>query len=523
MHTRIVPRDQRPRTPASRKWSAIAASLAAVMVMAACSTGDNPAQTAASQTLRLGSSDQPGSLDPAKTSVSSRWYLDLAYDPLIYHAPDGSYQPRLATSWHYVGTGDRVFELHLRPNIIFSDGSRLTATVVKHNIDYQKAAHVHTTLGAVSSVDIVDPLTVRISMSKPDPDMPQVLSQDFLAGDITSGAALKNPTKLANQTYGAGPYMLDANQSVTNDHYTYVPNPHYWNKKAVHYQKIVIDVLPNPNTALDALKTGQVDVIQGSYSTATSARAAGLQVAYAPDLTEQMAIADRAGQLVPALRDLRVRRALNYAVDRHKITTALLRSYGTPTEQIEPPGGDGYNRNNFYTFDTAKAKKLLAEAGYPNGFTLPVITTSHDNLDTLTQAVAADFQAIGVHLQITNVSNYAQYLTEVSSGKWPAFMVGFGVLSVYRTGPALFLPTAAQWNPFRSSDSQIASLYTQAAAATEARQARLDTQLVERLVQQAWFIPVFLSPVFAFARSGIAGVQITAAQPLLDPVEFHPA
>src|SRR5579875_2806486 len=251
-----------------RQWRVPAVVITAVVLLtAACSSGAGTANSSnGASVLTLGSSYTPNSLDPAKINLAMQWYVDPAYDPLIYMAPDGSLRPGLATSWNYVGSGNKVFELHLRPNVKFSDGSPLTADVLKANIDYFRRNGMATAslLTTVSSVEVVNPTTVRLTLSASDPVLPQVFTQLNVAGDIVSGPALKDPQKLATQTFGAGPYELDAAESSAGSRYTYVPNPNYWNKTAVHYKKIVIEYLANENSRLAALKTGQIDVMQAT-------------------------------------------------------------------------------------------------------------------------------------------------------------------------------------------------------------------------------------------------------------------
>lgn len=505
-------------------WRASLVLLAAGCLAAAgCSSGAaTTVPSTAGRTLNIGTGFTPNSLDPGKINAAFNWYIDLAYDPLIYKAPDGSLQPRLATSWNYIGTGNTAFELHLRPNVKFSDGSPLTADVVKANIDHfrQAGSGAAPYLAPIKTVEVVDPLTIRLTLSTPDPLLPQVFTQDYQAGDIISGPALRQPQKLATRTFGAGPYVLDTSGTIANDHYAYTPNHQYWNKGAQHYDRIVIKVLPNPNTALAALKTGQVDVIQGDQTTVKSAKSAGLQVTDAPQVVWGLALADRAGKIAPALGDVRVRQALNYAVDRRKITTALFQGYGMPTEQLVLPGQDGAS-TNIYTYDPNKAKQLLAQAGYPHGFTLPTLASPNGKL--LAQAIAQYLRAIGVHLQITTDTSATQYLTDMASGKFPTYLMGYGTKPVYLLGPGLFLPTAAQFNPFRTADPQIQSLYDQAAGAAPQRRSQLDQQIIGRLDQQAWFVPTTFGPVFMFHRSTVSGVQITRGRPTADPVEWTAA
>ncbi|SFK09728.1 ABC transporter substrate-binding protein [Amycolatopsis sacchari] len=518
----LVRRRPHPGKPRWRKAAAaFAVGLAVVSLTAAC--GGGTGSGSADRVLNIGFPVPPESMDPAKLSTDASLYANLAYDPLIYRAPDGSLQPRLATSWNYVGTGNKLFELKLRPDVRFSDGSPLTADVVKTNIEhFKKTSSSASLLAAVASIEAPDPLTVRVSLSQPNPILPVLFTQDFLAGNVASGPALAQPDTLATQSAGAGPYVLDPATTVSKDHYTYVPNPQYWNKNAVHYDRVVVKVLTNANTALAAIKTGQVDVLRADYTTADAAKSAGLQIAQTPLSFIGLNLTDRAGQLVPALGDVRVRQALNYAVDRQKITKALFGDYGTPTEQIQLPGEDGYNPQDFYGHDPAKARQLLAEAGYPNGFTLPVLTRTTRGTDLVIQAMADDLKQVGVQVQLTTQPDFQKYTQDLTSGKYPAYGVLAGALPIYAMGQLLFLPNASVYNPQKSSDDQLQSLYEQASVADDANRARLDQQVVRRLVELAWLVPVVFTPNLYYSRPMVGGVEATAKEPKANPVEWFP-
>lgn len=495
-------------------------------LIGACSSGASGGESS-SRTLTYGSTLSAPTLDPGNLTGNT-FYAVLAYDSLIDQAPDGSLKPGLAESWKYVGEGNKVFELKLRKDVKFSDGSPLTAEVVKGNLDrYRTSASLAAAsqLKSVETVTAVDALTVRLTLSTPDPVLPTRLSESYSAGTVVSADALKDPKKLVNQTFGAGPYMIDPAETVADDHYTYKPNPHYWNKDAIHYDKVVMKVLPNPNAGLAALKTKQVDVFGGEPQLDRAAKTAGLQVIAVPQTWVGLALADRTGKVLPPLRDVRVRQALNYAIDRQQIANGLVGTYGgpVPTEQIVLPGQVGHNDRDVYNYDPNKAKQLLREAGYPNGFTLPVV--SHSGTTPLLEVMADQYNAIGVRMEITDRgSNQDKYGQDLQSAKFPAFGMNFGTHPslLLAAGPHMFQPEGAFFNPFRSSDPQLTSLYQQTAAAAPAEREQLERQIVSRLVELAWFVPVLFKPVSFYARPEVSGVVATEGRPIPNPVEWHP-
>lgn len=502
-----------------RRFAAAGLLAAAGVALAGCGGGDRAGRS--SGTLRLGQVWPPVSLDPARAGGESALYLEPAYDPLIYRAPDGGYRPRLATSWRYLGGGNTAFELTLRTGVVFSDGTPLTADAVKANVDHFRAAagQAAAFLAPVTGVTAVDRYTVRITTSAPHPQLPAVFTQDYFAGNMISPAALAQPGKLATASCGAGPYVLSTADTVAGDHYTYLRNTRYWNPKAVRYDRLVLRVLPNENTALDALRTGQVDVVTGSHAIAGGARSAGMGTAASPAIVSGLQLNDRAGALCRPLGDVRVRQALNLAVDRKKITKALLGGDGIPTDQPAAPGQDGWNPSPYYAHDPARARQLLAAAGCPNGFTLPaLIPASPAYPADMAQAIAADLRRVGVTLAITTREPTA---AAADLAKFPASIMGWGALPVYFTGRGLWLREAIGMNPFHSTDPALEDLDRRAAAASGPDRAGLDRQIVRRVVELGWFLPVCLEPVFLFHRNTVA-IDTVSGRPLPAIDAWHP-
>ncbi|HTI21610.1 MAG TPA: ABC transporter substrate-binding protein [Kutzneria sp.] len=471
--------------------------------------------------LRIGQFFPPTSLDPAKAGGESQLFLQPAYDPLIYRAPDGSYQPRLATSWGYLGKDNKTFQLTLRQGVVFSDGSPLTAAAVKAGLEHfqSSAGQVAAFLRPITSIE-ADGQVLRLSCDQPHPLLPMVFTQDFLAGDVISGAALTTSDQLATRTFGAGPYVLLPEETVSGDHYAYGPNPKCWNAQARRFDKIVVKVLPNENTALAALKTAQVDAVIGTYAIADGARAAGLGIATNPDIVIGLQLNDRTGALCRPLGDVRVRQALNFAVDRQKITAALLGGYGIATEQPAAPGQDGWNDTNFYRHDPDRARGLLRDAGYPNGFSLAAVIPSAPAAPAdMAQAIASDLEQVGVTLQIAAKEPTA---ANAALTQYPVSIMGWGVLPVYFMGRGLWLRDAVGMNPFHSSDPTLEDLDRRAAAADERTRADLDRQIVRRVVELGWFLPICLSPQFLFHRNTV-DVEAVRDRPFPSVVAWHPA
>jgi peptide/nickel transport system substrate-binding protein len=289
-------------------------------------------------------SPPPGGLDPTKNPPGGS-VAAFAYEPLIRWLPDGSLGPGLATSWRYInGTGkegslrtNQDFELTLRHDARFSDGAQVTARAVKAWLAYFAGADpvVGSAVGPIESIETVGRWKLRIHLERPNPVLPRALATGNQWGSVAGPRALENPSILATETDGAGPYMLDPSQSVNGRTYTLLPNPYYYHHAAIRFSKVVVRVIPSPASMLEAMTTGQVDVAQGTTSTADAAAAfAGIDVLYASQAVGGLWFLDRSGTLSPPIADVRVRRALNYAIDRRAITESLIGRYGEPTSEV---------------------------------------------------------------------------------------------------------------------------------------------------------------------------------------------
>lgn len=504
---------------------AVAASVA--LTASACGgsstggSGGSGAGGGAGGTLTVASMSPPASLDPAKANVGSdNWYVNLAYDTLLRLGPTGQLEPDLATSWGYVGTGNKVFDLTLRQGVKFSDGTPLTAAAVAASLDYVRQHGLNTSwTSAISSVTATGPYTVRIQCATPNPQLPGLLDQVSMVGSVVSPAGLADPSRMGTQSFGAGPYVLDAAHTVAGDHYTYTPNPGYWDKSKIHWKQVVVKVVANPNSALQAVKTGQADAVTITANQVATATSAGLKVVHSPVAFMGLNLADRGGTVARPLADLRVRQALNYAVDRTAITKALFQQFGAPTDEISIPGQDGYaaDDENQYPYDPAKAKQLLAAAGYPHGFPLSVETQQGGGIDLLTQAVLQDWKQIGVTTDVTTDTTIGQWLSNAVSRKFPVLGFGYGAAPAYLLSLDWMLPHPTAFNPFATSDPTLTALLAKAAAAPAAEQPALDQAAMKYVVGQAWFVSVArIDGIYAFRGNDLTGFDVSSGNFLPD-------
>ena len=502
-----------------RVGAVLAGAVAVALAVAGCSAGGGGgAQSGApydGETLTFATAAVPPSMNPAIGDPAYGLLYQWAYDPLVIMNGDGTYSPGLAEEFGYVGEGNQTYEITLREGLKFSDGADLDAEALKTYLDYgrsQTTGTPFTLLASVDSVEVTGPLSVQLNLNRPDPGLTFYFAQAFGVGFVISPDAIADPATLDTATAGAGPYMLDPEETVAGDHYTFVQNPNYWNPERQHWESVTVRVIANASSTIQAMQSGQVQAAAGDATTIPAARDAGLQVIAPPQALSGINLADRGGELSEPLGDVRVRQALNMAVDRDTIAKALYGSEDLAMSQYALEGQAAFTEElaEAYPYDPEAAKELLADAGYPDGFTLPVLTTSLAGLDKLTQAVAGQLEEVGVTLDITTQATAPDYFTSMTSGEYPAAVIGYGLANM-NTLWAGFINPAGPFNWFGTVDPELDALYQQYWTADEESGVALQQQINERLVDQAWTIPVVGAPLSYYVASGLGGLDATSA------------
>ncbi len=516
------------------KWraarTALAVTLSGALGLAPWATATAEGAQAAPPVLTIGLNTSGPNLNPALNPSGTYQLSSLAYATITHATPQGSIVPGLATSWHYVGTGNTTFEFTLRQNARFSDGMPVTANAVKGWLDYfARANGPIVSADPVKSVTTVGDWTVVLHLTRANPELPYLLSevgQDNWSF-IASPSAVAHPATLDTATDGAGPYVVVPSESVAGSQYTFVPNRYYYDQSAIRWSKVVVKIISAPSTMLEAIKSGQLDVAYGDITTVSLAAAAGLNVQSAPYGWDGLLILDR-GPALPngtkpdPLARLKVRQALNYALDRAAITHAIFGKYGVPTS--EAPSLDGYvtHYQGYYPYDPSKAKALLSAAGYPKGFALSTLDPTYygSQGDPVVEAIAKYLSAVGVNLEI---------IQEPSGTQWVAGMVG-GSYSVtgFPANPLVpmitfysgFLGPKAVLNEHGYDDPVMDQLYQQG---TVSKDPEVYWQAMSRrMVTEADMVPVFELNTFWYAQKDIGGVLLSEATGAPLPDEWYP-
>ncbi|MFG3289117.1 ABC transporter substrate-binding protein [Streptomyces sp. NPDC048179] len=451
--------------------------------VAACGGGNQAAGGSGTLTLAESVTATPWDLAKASMGPESQYYQPV-YDTLIRLNTKGEPTPNLATSWSY-DKAQTTLTLKLRTGVKFTDGTALDATAVRDSLLHTKSG-TGTAAGEIqdiTGVEVVDAHTVAVRLSHPTAALLPALGQ--VSGMIVSPKALTNP----KTPVGSGPYKLDTAASTAGQTYTYTRNAGYWNAKAFPYDKIVIKYLADPTARTNALLSGQLDGATLNLNRVKTVKGRGLNVVtYQPGDVEGLFIWDRAGKKVPALGKLKVRQALNYAFDKQAIIKSAKTGLGTATTQLFAKGEDGYQAalDDTYSYNPTKAKQLLAEAGYPNGFSVTIPDFSAifpQEQAALTQSL----KDIGIKVKLDTLPS-DQIFSAMLSGKYAMSYFKLGAPTAWDK-VQLELTKKSTWNPFKYDDPKADDLISRIGKATGSERDKLFTELNTYVVDQAWNAP----------------------------------
>lgn len=469
---------------------------AAALVLTGCSAGgSNDTATTSSTvakggTLTIGALVDVKSFDPAQAHIGHYLqYFQPVYDSLLRRKPDGTLVPMLATKWVYNSTST-VLTLTLHKDVTFSDGTKVDADAVKINLDRFRTGNGPdaSTLAQISNVEAKDASTVVITLKAPDPALLSNLGN--ADGFIASPKAIDGG-KIATAPVGSGPYTLDTSATVAGSVYTFVKTKNYWDPSLQVYDTIVVKPIIDTTAMLNALLSGQVNVALLTAKTEAQAKSAGFtEYKYGTDW-QGLLIFDRNGAMVPALKDVRVRQAINYAIDKKTLLAQVGKGFGTVTSQVFGPTTSAYEKSldAAYPYNVAKAKKLMADAGYAKGFsvTMPTVAGAFD--PALTAGIAQNLADIGITVNWQNIA-ISDFISGMVQGKYPMSWFSLFQGSPWVAANQIITPNAT-YNPFHTTDPKVESLVTTIQTGSESEQATAAKQLNEYITAQAWFAPFY--------------------------------
>ena len=347
------------------------------------------------------------------------------FDGLTFVADDGTAEAALATSWERVD--DLTWEFKIRDGVLFHDGTPLTAADVVFSVNqltgkngvFERAGIA---FGGLDSTELVDAETVRFTMSDPDPLFPRRASLIYVVPEAAWTGLGRD--QFTQAPIGTGPFRVE---DFSLSGATLTAHAEGW--RAPKLASMDWQVIPDRASRVQGMLAGSLDIALGmSPEDIGFLENAGMNIFITGggSVTGISFIATRGGPVA----DPRVRRALNHAVNRTILFDVLLEGVAPAATQIAPRIAFGYNPDlKPYAYDPELARALLAEAGYPDGFSFVMEATVGAQLaDTaIYQQVASDLAKIGVQMEVRSVP-IQRLIGNVNGGTWggQAFVINFG-------------------------------------------------------------------------------------------------
>ncbi len=489
--------------------------LTASAILAVFLAGAAPGARAAD--LTIGQAAPPTSVDPHFYNAAPNNGLAMhLFDRLTERMPDARLRPGLAQSWRLVD--DTTWEFKLRPGVTFTDGQALTPDDVAFS--YARVPNVPNSPGNFASmvrpitrIEIMDAQTLRLHSAQPAPNMPGDLAAVAIVSRHVGEHAATEDYNAGRAAIGTGPYKLV--RYLPGDRVELARNEAWWGQKP-DWDRVTIRIISNPGARTAALRAGDVDIIDfPSPPDLAGLRAdpalsivsvTGARVIYlSPDFSHQGAwrdITDADGKPLETnpLLDRRVREALSVAINRQAIAERIMLNTAIPTGQWLTPTMFGYAPDvKPPEYDPARARKLLADAGYPQGFKL-TLHTPNDRYPSdaqTAQAVAQMWTRIGVQTAVEALpwsaysvrSNHQEFSMGLLGWGSNTAEAGYTLINVLGTfDPALGRGSS---NNGRYSNPTLDTLTAKALATTDdaAREA-MERQAVAMAMEDVGFIPL---------------------------------
>jgi len=464
--------------------------------------------------LRLALATEPTSLDPHYAAIAGNIAVSQhLFEALVGVDAAGRYVPALAQSWRAVDP--TTWEIKLRPVVRFHDGTQMTAEDVAWSLKRPSTivgspAPFTTFSAQILSAQVTDPFTLVLKTREPYGGLLGDLSSLFIVPMHVAASASAQDFESGKAVVGTGPYKLGAFKR--GESLSLVRHDAHW-AEATPWERVTLKFISADAPRITALVTGGVDAIEGvppadiaklktSDALRVERRVSWRTIFFhVEQFTDRSPwITDKAGQPMEKspLKDRRVRRAMSLALNRRAITGSILDGLAEPAGQLIAPGILGYSAAlKPDPYDPEEAKRLLAQAGYPDGFNLTLHAPSHRYIydEQVASVVAQLWSRVGIRTRVETLPVSA-YFGRARQGEFSVAMLGYGSLAAdFALRALLGTPDARRgwgtWNWSKYSNAELDAFVREALRSTDAaRRAAAAAQAMEVAMRDCAVIPV---------------------------------
>ncbi|SIS79408.1 ABC transporter substrate-binding protein [Neptunomonas antarctica] len=380
--------------------------------------------SAQAATLRMAYDADPVSLDPYEQLSGGTLQLShMTYDPLVRWDRSLGFEPRLAEKWERID--DNTMRFHLRKGVKFHSGNDLSTKDIAFTFKrLQESPDFKGVFAPFKALNIIDDFTFDMVTNEPFPlilnNMTYLFPMDsaFFTGNDADGKPkdqlVKHGDSFASRNIsGTGPYTVSYREQGVKVEFD--RNANYWDTKSPgNVDKIILTPIKEAPTRVAALLAGDVDFIAPVPPTDHDRIKSNDNVDLVTMSGTRIITFQMNQDRVEAFKDVRVRQAVNYAINQEGIVAKIMKGFATPAAQFSPKGYLGYNENLKPRFDVKKAQALMKEAGYEKGFNVTMMSPNNRyvNDEKIAQAVVSMLSKINIKVDLKTMPK-AQY--------WPAF------------------------------------------------------------------------------------------------------
>lgn len=491
------------------------------------------AGTAHAETFRWTATTDPQTMDPHAANLAPvTSLLNNIYEGLVRRAADMTIEPSLATSWEPLD-GEPGWRFRLREGVTFHDGAAFTADDVLFS--YERAiaeqSDVKSWFAPVSEVRVVDDLTIDFVTAAPNPLFPEsianwmIMDRDWATANATVEPARDQETYATLNTNGTGPFRLVEREPGVQIRLS--PNDAWWDEAEHNVTEAIFTPIDNAATALAALLAGDVDMVQTiAVQEADRLRTTegirlfeGLETriimlgfGHAKDTLH----ASAAPSTSNPFQDVRVRQAVSHAVNVEAIDRVLMAGMAEPASQLTPEGLSGYSdvHDARPEFDEEKARALLAEAGFADGFQFSFKCTNdrYLNDEAVCQAITGMLARVGLQAALETIP-VRTYWDELRAGNYDVFLLGWSPGTFDAEHPIRFLAHTPQdalgtWNFGGYSNARVDALLPQIQQELDpARRQQMLDEVAGILQDEVAYVPLYVEPLLWATRDGVEVVQ----------------